>query len=303
MKSPSLTLALAAVLGLAGLTSRAATPAAAPAPSEWTNLLDAKLTQWELWMGVPHKTVTGLPPGTPVSEDGRKGTPLGLGNDPKKVFSMIEQNGEPVLYITGEIFGGLTTKAEYENYHVRLEVKWGQKIWEPRPTKPRDSGLLFHCVGPHGTFWNVWMSSLEYQIQENDMGDLYLLGGTSATVASQPKDKFRVFDPAGPAVGAGDRPDKQSGMVMRSVNHEKAGDWNVAEVYTVGDRAVFLVNGKIVNALADAKIKQGDQLVRLAKGKLQIQSEAAEVYYRRVQIRPITAIPAEILAAAGLPAQ
>lgn len=291
------TFTLILITATLALTARSAAPATAPT---WTNLFDAQLSQWELWMGAPHKSVVGLPPGTPLSEDGHQGTPLGLGNDPKRVFSMIEQNGEPVLYITGEIFGGLTTKAEFENYHVRLEVKWGQKIWEPRPTKPRDSGLLFHCTGPHGTFWNVWMTSLEYQIQEKDMGDLYLLGGTSAAVASQRRDKSLIFDPHSPAVGVGRRPDTQSGMVKRSGNHEKSGEWNVAEVYTVGDRAVFLVNGQVVNALTDAKVKQGDKLVSLSKGKLQIQSEAAEVFYRRMQIRPIDVIPAEVLAQAGL---
>jgi hypothetical protein len=33
----------------------------------------------------------------------------------------------------------------------------------------------------------------------------------------------------------------------------------------------------------------------LTKGKLQLQSEAAEVYYRNIQIRPIDRIPNEIL--------
>jgi len=75
--------------------------------NEWTNLLDAKLSHWELWMGVPHETVKGLPPGTPTSPNGHNGKPLGLHNDPKHVFSVIEEDGQPVLQITGEIFGWL----------------------------------------------------------------------------------------------------------------------------------------------------------------------------------------------------
>ncbi len=252
-------------------------------------------------MGVPHDTVQGLPPGTPTSNDIRTGTPLGLGNDPKQVFTMIEQRGEPVLYITGEIYGGLTTLAEYENYHIRLETKWGEKVWEPRLTRPRDSGLLIHCTGPHGTFWNVWMSCVEYQIQENDFGDLYLLGGTSALVSGVMKENVWTFHPEAPAKAFGDRQDGNSLVVRRSTNHERSGDWNVVEVYSVGDSAIFLVNGRVVNVVTGTQIKRGSDLHTLSRGKLQIQSEGAEVSFRRMRIRPITEYPPDILLQAGLP--
>ena len=35
------------------------------------------------------------------------------------------------------------------------------------------------------------------------------------------------------------------------------------------------------------------KVVPLTKGKLQIQSEAAEVFYKDVEIRPITSMPSE----------
>ncbi|MDB4309667.1 DUF1080 domain-containing protein, partial [Akkermansiaceae bacterium] len=81
-----------------------------------------------------------------------KGTPLGLNNDPLKVFSVIAEDGHKVLKITGEIYGGLTTKEEFENYHITMQTKWGEKKWEPRLCDKRDSGLLLHCVGKHGAF-------------------------------------------------------------------------------------------------------------------------------------------------------
>jgi hypothetical protein len=298
-------LAAPAAVGLLLTLGLLATPARTeptPAATPWVDLFDAALSRWELWMGAPHQSVTGLPPGTPLSEDGHKGTPLGLDKDPKHVFTMITQNGEPVLHITGEIFGGLTTLQEYENYHLKLDVKWGDKIWPPKIGKPRDSGLLFHCTGPHGAFWNVWMASLEFQIQENDMGDLYLLAGTSAQSTARPKDKFWSYQPDGESIGAGNRPDAKSAMIYRQTNFERAGDWNTAELYVSGDRAVFLVNGHVVNALTKASIKRGDQPVSLNRGKLQLQSEGAEVFYRRMQIQPISAIPAGILNQTGIAA-
>ncbi len=266
----------------------------------WTDLFDPDLSQWELWMGVPHESVKDLPPGTPVSPDGKTGTPLGLNNDPKQVFSVIEQEGEIVLKITGEIYGGLTTLAEYENYHVRLETKWGQKIWEPRLTRLRDNGLLFHCVGPHGSFWNVWKRCLEVQIEQTNFGDLYCLAGTSAQVTIVPRDKGWAFDPKGELKITGARPGSAAPMVKRSADYEREGEWNTVELYTVGDRAVFLSNGHVVNALRDTQVKIDNVSRPLTRGKLQLQSEAAEVYFRRMQIRPIKEIPAPILQAAGL---
>jgi len=42
---------------------------------------------------------------------------------------------------------------------------------------PRDNGMLYRCCGPQVAFWNVWMNSLECQVQEQDTGDFYGLGG------------------------------------------------------------------------------------------------------------------------------
>ena len=88
---------------------------------DWRPLLNEKLTGWEVWVGAPHKTVTGLPAGTPLSGDGHEGTPLGLNNDPKGVFTVRIEDGEPVLAISGEILGGVNTKESFSNYHFRVQ--------------------------------------------------------------------------------------------------------------------------------------------------------------------------------------
>jgi hypothetical protein len=260
--------------------------------AKWIELLDSKLSQWEIWMGVPRTSVIGLPEGTPQSDDYNTGVPLGLGNDPKNVFSVIEENGKPVLKITGEIYGGLTTLKEYGDYHFYCEVKFGEKKWEPRLNKPRDSGLLYHCSGEHGKFWNVWMRCFEYQVQEENLGDLYLLAGTTADLPTSPSPKkvpgvpdirWDPTRPFAPAKGA-----------ERSVNHENPhGEWTTAEFYTLGQQAIHLVNGHVVLSLDKARLKDG---IPQTKGKLQIQSEGAEVYYRNIRLRPITAFPAKLLA-------
>jgi hypothetical protein len=46
-------------------------------------------------------------------------------------------------------------------------------------------------------------------------------------------------------------------------------------------------------ALANARFKDGDAVVPMTGGSLQIQSEAAEVFYRDMAIRRLPTMPAE----------
>jgi len=171
--------------------------------------------------------------------------------DPKGVFKV--EDG--VIHISGEEYGCLTTKQEYANYHLRLEVKWGTKKWPPRHLEktPRDSGILMHCVGPD----MVWMKSIECQIQERDFGDFFLVGGTTIDVNGK-VEKARV---------------------VRTKDAEKPlGEWNVVEVICDGDTIANIVNGVAVNKGTKASV---------TRGKIVLQSEGAEVFYRNISITPL----------------
>ncbi|MGA9637248.1 ThuA domain-containing protein, partial [Flavobacterium sp.] len=74
------------------------------------NLFDSNLSKWDVWMGAVHPTVDV---DFEKSVNVQSGKPMGLNNDPKKVFSVHKENGEDILHVTGEIYGGLTTKNEY----------------------------------------------------------------------------------------------------------------------------------------------------------------------------------------------
>ena len=69
----------------------------------------------------------------------------------------------------GRVWGALTTMESFENYRLRLEFKWGEKKWPPRESAKRDSGVLYHAVGPHGATYGAWMRSFESQVQEGDI--------------------------------------------------------------------------------------------------------------------------------------
>src|SRR5580692_11246388 len=75
-----------------------------------------------------------------------------------------------------------------------------------------------------------------------------------------------------------------------------AGEWNTIELYTLGRTSVHVVNGHVDNVIQNASTIEGPEHTEtpLSSGQLQIQSEGAETYYRRVEIEPITELPAEI---------
>ncbi|MEM1157342.1 MAG: DUF1080 domain-containing protein [Verrucomicrobiota bacterium] len=255
---------------------------------EWEYLLDEDLTKFEIWMGVPHSSVTGLPDGTPQSKQAGQGigVPMGLDNDVKNVFSTIIENGEVVLYITGEIYGGLTTLENYSNYHLSVQFKWGDKKWPPRLNLLRDSGIIYHSYGKQRRFWQVWKSGLEYQVQETDMGDFISIAGPKVQIRVNWNQKRARYDKtsdeyASTYTSAYPEPDKPHG------------EWNSLEIYAVGNTAVHVVNGEVVMVVEEATKANGTPLT---EGQIQIQSEAAECYYKDFKIRAIDAFPPEIRA-------
>ncbi len=260
---------------------------------EWEPLLDRNLSKWDVFMGVPHHTVKGLNDSVPKG-DGMKGKPLGLHNDPLKVFYAEDVRGETILRVSGEIYGALTSKTVYENYHLKFKFKWGEMVWEPRLKSQRDNGLLYHCIGEHGAFWNVWMQSQEFQIQEKDMGDYYgLAGGVNNIRAKRREDGFYMYDPNADLVKLGTSiPGEKMYRCVRSENMEKPhGEWNTLELVCFDGKSFHMVNGKVVMILENAESKVGDTYQPITKGKIQFQSEAAECYYKDMYIKKLSALP------------
>lgn len=274
-----------------GTSTRVMTPSST-ATYLWNNLLDQNLTQWDKFIGVPHYSLNL--PGYPAG-DGMNGTPIGLNNDPLQVFKVKQEDGRPVLHVSGQIYGGLSTKQELGNYHFKTEFRWGTRKYEPRLTAKRDNGILYHAKGNHGAFWNVWMLSQEMQIQEGDMGDYFALGpGMDIRAAYRTEDNELdwIYDPTAPVkpFGLG-----QPGRCRRGSNRERPlGQWNTIELICLGSKSLHIVNGEVVMVLENSReTKPDNSQGPLTNGKIQLQSEGAEAYYRNMQIRPITVIPAE----------
>jgi hypothetical protein len=208
--------------------------------------------------------------------------------DPSKVFTV--QDG--VIRVSGEEWGGLATCGNFGNYHLIVEWKWGEKTWGSRAKAARDSGILLHCVGPDGAAGGQWMESIECQIIEGGCGDLLMVGGQgkpSLTCETRiGPDKQPYYEKGGNAITRnggrynwwGRDPQWKDLLGFRGKNDLEmaAGEWNRMEVYCDGDTIINIVNGYVVNVGTKSSLTQG---------KIQFQSEGAEIVFRKVEIRPL----------------
>ncbi|AUP80581.1 3-keto-disaccharide hydrolase [Flavivirga eckloniae] len=258
----------------------------------WYNLLENKLSDWDIFMGAPHSS-TKID-GYEKFDDVTKGTPIGLNKDPKKVFTIIEEGGENILKISGEIFAGLVTKKPYKNYHLKWEFKWGDKKWEPRLNKKRNSGVLYHSIGDYTDFWNVWMTSLECEVQQTDCGDFITIGddNVKAQATAVKKGNKFYFDPNAPLVDFSWGKGFKTGRCYKPGDPEKEhGMWNTMELICFENMAIHVLNGEIVMVVKNAQAKIDNVWTPMTEGKIQIQSEAAEVFYKNILIKPIKKLP------------
>ena len=148
--------------------------------AEWQNLLDKNLSQWDTYLSYKH--TENYDGNIPLDAQGNAVSPIGLntGNDVHQVFTVIEEDQQNVLRVSGEIYGAVTSKQSYRNYHLKLQFRWGDLKWQPRLHKLKDSGILYHGTGEHGQeYFRSWMLSQEFQIMEGHIGD-YWSQATSA---------------------------------------------------------------------------------------------------------------------------
>ena len=177
---------------------------------------------------------------------------------------------------TQQPFAALVTDSVYQSYTLTLEYRWGEKKFVPRMDAPRDAGVLFH-VQRNTSFWPT---SLEYQIQEDDTGDIWLIGTRAVSMRSADKD---AFDPAGtPTRRAG----KRYVRFTRRPVTERQG-WNTVRIEVDGRRAQYYLNGEPVNGFTEAEWRSDEDAAwePLSAGRIALQAEGAEVFYRNVVLK------------------
>jgi len=212
--------------------------------------------------------------------------------DPLKVFT-VENN---LLRISGEDFGYIATRGEYQDYHLTVEYKWGSRTYGSKTV--RNSGILLHALGPDGNH-SPWMASIECQVAQGCAGDFIVIGGkyedgavipvtiTSETVLG-PDGRTRWKKGGTKTVYSGKQfwwsqhdPEFQELIDTRGRFDVESplGEWTRVECICNQDRITVVVNGAVVNECFD---------VFPSKGKILLESEGFEIYFRRFELRPLT---------------
>ncbi|MEO6722996.1 MAG: family 16 glycoside hydrolase [Ferruginibacter sp.] len=180
---------------------------------------------------------------------------IGTNKDPGHNFRIAGG----MLRVEGKDLGYAITEKAYNNYHFKVDFKWGEKRWPPRENAKRDAGICYNI--PLNEPDSIWPKSIECQVQEGDTGDFWLLGFSTIKVNGQqniPMNHARV---------------------IKNKDAEKpSGEWNTVEVISYNGKCIHIVNGEVVNTGEEASVKNG---------RILLQSEYSEVYYKNIKIRQL----------------
>lgn len=151
-----------------------------------------------------------------------------------------------------------------------------------------------HSIGEDGAYSGVWMHGIEVQMIEGGTGDLLAVGdGTKTFEITCPTAEVKEGTPHVYKEGGkphtinkgridwwGRDPGWTDTINFRGKQdvEKPHGEWNTVHVVAKGSTLRVELNGVLVNEAID---------VKPAKGRIQIQSEGAEVLVRKVELTPL----------------
>ncbi len=214
----------------------------------------------------------------------------GVRREPDDVFRV----DDGMIHVTGEGRGYIATENEYREYHLSVEYKWGKR--DDGSGDVRNAGVLVHGTGADGGHASgAWMASLEVQLAQGCEGDLIVIRGKTEDGQPIPVDmasEVRKAEDGKTRWQAGGEKVRYSGKQFWWSQHEPffqekldtrgkrdvaspTGQWTRVEVVCRGDRVTVKINGVTVNEALD---------VSPAYGKILLQNEGSEIYYRNWQL-------------------
>ena len=175
--------------------------------------------------------------------------------------------------------------------------------WGNRKTRTRDSGVLLHARGRMGNtrkdFNGPWLMSHEFQIIEGGVGDFMSVAGFTESgeqiapvndhqgpQGSRRRERLRPERPAAACStaaastgGAAARTGRTSSdFAARRTSRARDSSGRASRRSSCGNRLQYFVNGKLVIEGTDSSFTEG---------KIMIQSEGAEIYFRRLDLEPL----------------
>lgn len=204
------------------------------------------------------------------------------------------------IHLGGRSMGYLTTDDAYRDYHLSIEYKWGHRTDGSKYV--RNSGILLHASGPHGNARGVWMASIECQLAQGCEGDLIVIRGEDAggqVIPVKLTSDTRTASDGRTRWLRGGSPTPYSGKQFWWSLHEPGfaelldtrgkddvasplGEWTLVECICRGSRITIKINGTTVNECYD---------VYPSAGKILLENEQNEIYFRNLEIRPLENAP------------
>ena len=215
-------------------------------------------------------------------------------SDPLQVFRVTDG----MIHITGQGAGYLATRDDYRDYQLRLEYKWGARTDGSKFV--RNSGILLHAVGPDGGAGGTWMTSLEVQLAQGCEGDFIVIRGKDSSgdmIAGTITSDTRIESDGRTRWSFGGKPTKYNGKQFWWSHHQPGfkelldtrgqadvaspiGHWTKVECTCEGQNVSVKINGNLVNECYD---------VFPSSGKILLQNEGNEIYFRNIELIPIGA--------------
>jgi hypothetical protein len=156
--------------------------------------------------------------------------------------------------------------------------------------------LMYYGVGPQGADGGFWLRSHEFQIEEGDCGDYWACAGAIADVrAIKENDSTYVYNKDGNLFTFSTVSPNGRNCIKYPDAEKPTGEWNTLDLYCFGGTSVHVVNGIVVMVLQNSRQLEGDKEIPLTKGKIQFESEGAEIFFRDIKISTIDKIPDNLL--------
>jgi len=176
-----------------------------------------------------------------------------VSRNPKSKIDGVWSVKDGILVCKGRPVGYIRTKRDdFENYKLVVEWRW------PKGKRPGNNGVLVHTSKPNAL--GIWPKSLEVQLAHKNAGDFWVIGTTIEIPDADKRKKGRRH------------------LNLTDDSEKPVGEWNRMEVVCEGDTVTVKVNGDLVNKATNCSV---------TKGAICLQSEGAEINFRKVVLTPL----------------